>query len=191
MQTLFCFWTLFGVYGLFYLLQPRRPVIRTQASWTCISIMRRYAPKCFPSAEKGPFFQQLSSELCFMFFTVCRGYFIPPKWNILIPTAFPRSTVFGTWACKTTSTLRGGNLVAVYALWPLRSRGWNSHIEDSAIPSSHTSESQPLSVYGAMQLVWAYRNGARNGSPKEGHDLNPEGLGLAGVQYGAPVALRL
>lgn len=63
-------------------------------------------------------------------------------------------------------------------LTSVRSRGWNSHIEDSAIPSSHTSESQPLSIYGAMQLVRANRNGTRNGSPQEGHDLNPEGLGL-------------
>lgn len=90
--------------------------MRIQASWKCLSITRRDAPKRFPSVEKGPFFQQLSSELCFMFFTVCRGFFIPSKWNILIPFAFPRSTVFGTRACKMTSTLRGGNLVAVYAL---------------------------------------------------------------------------
>lgn len=57
-------------------------------------------------------------------------------------------------------------------LTSVRSRGWNSHIEDSAIPSFHTSESQPLSIYGATQLVRTNRIGAWNGSPQEGHDSN-------------------
>lgn len=72
-------------------------------------------------------------------------------------------------------------------LTSVSSRGWNSHIEDSAIPSSHTSESQPLSIYGATQLVRTNGIGARNGLPQERHNSNPEGLSFGG----APLALRL
>lgn len=63
-------------------------------------------------------------------------------------------------------------------------RGWNSHIEDSVIPSSHTSESQPLSFNGDWSKTAVYE------LPRLESGCNPM-VWVGHVHKHAPIALRL